>query len=266
MNLNGWKLFYSGADIITRAHADVDALVEPNLACKITDCKAYQRKVYAPNLRGDYETFLEEVQCALSEAPNTEFLTLMGDFNAHVGVEAEKWNGVNRKNGTSDINNNGMKLLRFSANNRLSIMNTFYEHRKVHPYTWFREACAQKSMIDLIIVSSELDAQSSWWTREVQLAAKEKKAAFKKWLGNKEPSTRVLYVEARKLAREYFDGLLNHAQQQEDSPVEQNGTDITISVDEIAQAVKSFRNGKGAGIDEIRPEMLKAVGEQACAG
>ncbi|VDP19441.1 unnamed protein product, partial [Soboliphyme baturini] len=27
--------------------------------------------------------------------------------------------------------------------------------------------------------------RSSWWTREVQLAVKEKKAAFKKWLGNK---------------------------------------------------------------------------------
>ncbi|VDO97944.1 unnamed protein product [Soboliphyme baturini] len=38
---------------------------------------------------------------------------------------------------------------------------------------------------------------SSWWTREVQLTVKEKKAAFKKWLGNKELSTRVRYVEAR---------------------------------------------------------------------
>ncbi|VDO85117.1 unnamed protein product [Soboliphyme baturini] len=33
--------------------------------------------------------------------------------------------------------------------------------------------------------------RSSWWTREVQLAVKEKKAKFNKSLGNKEPSTCV---------------------------------------------------------------------------
>ncbi|VDP23014.1 unnamed protein product [Soboliphyme baturini] len=42
--------------------------------------------------------------------------------------------------------------------------------------------------------------RSSWWTREIQLAVKEKKAEFKKLLGNKEPSTRLRYVEARKAA------------------------------------------------------------------
>ncbi|VDP51731.1 unnamed protein product [Soboliphyme baturini] len=42
--------------------------------------------------------------------------------------------------------------------------------------------------------------KSSWLTRKVQLAVKEKKAAFKKWLRNKEPSSRVRYAEARKVA------------------------------------------------------------------
>ncbi|VDP17418.1 unnamed protein product [Soboliphyme baturini] len=40
--------------------------------------------------------------------------------------------------------------------------------------------------------------RSSWWIREVQLAVKEKKAVFKKWIVNKEPSTRVRYVKASK--------------------------------------------------------------------
>ncbi|VDP09220.1 unnamed protein product, partial [Soboliphyme baturini] len=106
-------------------------------------------QVYAPNLEGEYDTFLKEVQCALSEVPNTESQILMGDFNAHVVVDAEKWNGVDKKNGPSNLNNNGMKLLRFRANNGLSIMSTFFKHRKVHQYIWYREACAQKSMIDL---------------------------------------------------------------------------------------------------------------------
>ncbi|VDP03722.1 unnamed protein product [Soboliphyme baturini] len=68
----------------------------------------------------------------------------MNNFYAHVGVDAKEWNGVIGENGPSDLS----KLM--------SIMNTFFEHRKVHQYAWYREASAKKSMIDLIIVSSEL--------------------------------------------------------------------------------------------------------------
>ncbi|VDP29647.1 unnamed protein product [Soboliphyme baturini] len=63
--------------------------------------------------------------------------------------------------------------------------------------------------------------RSLWWAREVQLAVKEKKAAFKKWLGIKEPSTRVRYVEARKAAAiavaKASEELLNRAQPQSKS-------------------------------------------------
>ncbi|VDP53138.1 unnamed protein product [Soboliphyme baturini] len=48
-------------------------------------------QVYAPNLKEKCETLLDEAQCALSEVPNTESPILMGDFNAHVGVDVEKW-------------------------------------------------------------------------------------------------------------------------------------------------------------------------------
>ncbi|VDP49016.1 unnamed protein product [Soboliphyme baturini] len=154
------------------------------------------------------------------------------------------------------------------------------------------------------------------------------KAALKKQLGHKEPSTRVRYIETHKTAaiavakaktdssekfgevlesnfpmanevcwqtigqlqdemkgalrvlqgtsehpltkdydilrpwREYYEERFNPALPQENSPVEQKSTDITISEDEITQAVKSLKNRKAAGIDEIRPEMLKALGEQ----
>ncbi|VDO95998.1 unnamed protein product [Soboliphyme baturini] len=80
----------------------------------------------------------------------------MGDFNAHIGVDAGKWNGVIVKNGPRDLNNNGMKLLRFCANNGSFIMNTFFEHRGVHQGTWYREVCALKSMIDLTVGSYDL--------------------------------------------------------------------------------------------------------------
>ena len=35
-------------------------------------------------------------------------------------------------------------------------MNTYFRHRKAHMYTWYRDTLGQKSIIDFMIVSSEL--------------------------------------------------------------------------------------------------------------
>ena len=35
-------------------------------------------------------------------------------------------------------------------------MNTFFQHREVHKYTWYRPNMDQKSLIDFCIVSSDL--------------------------------------------------------------------------------------------------------------
>ncbi|VDO98309.1 unnamed protein product [Soboliphyme baturini] len=62
------------------------------------------------------------------------------------------------------------------------------------------EAAAECCGFKRVVLPPGDQKRSSWWTREVQLAVKDKKAAFKKWLGNTEPSTHVRYVEARKAA------------------------------------------------------------------
>ncbi|VDP23013.1 unnamed protein product [Soboliphyme baturini] len=84
-------------------------------------------QVSAHNLEGEY-TFVEELQCALSKVPNTEAVTIMGNFNQHIGVDAEERNGVIGINGHCDLKNNHMKLLQFCAKNGLPIMNNFFEH------------------------------------------------------------------------------------------------------------------------------------------
>ena len=35
-------------------------------------------------------------------------------------------------------------------------MNTFFQHRDVHKYTWYRPSLRQKSLIDFCIVSADL--------------------------------------------------------------------------------------------------------------
>ncbi|VDP12580.1 unnamed protein product [Soboliphyme baturini] len=117
LNLRVGKLFYSGVDITKRAQAGVGVLVERNLADRITEWKPVEGtvvirqlklqqakaltmvQVYAANLEGEYDTFLNEVRRAMSKVQNTESLILIGDFNAHAAVDAEKWNGVIANNG-----------------------------------------------------------------------------------------------------------------------------------------------------------------------
>ena len=38
-------------------------------------------------------------------------------------------------------------------------MNTYFEHRDVHKYTWYRETCGQRSLIDFAVVSADLRSQ-----------------------------------------------------------------------------------------------------------
>ena len=112
--------------------------------------------VYAPNAEAEYQSFLDEVDAALQKVANMDSIILMGDFNAHVGTDSLTWKGVIGRNGNSDLNTNGRRLLDLCCSNGLSIMNTFFQHRDVHKYTWYRGALGQRSLIDLFIVSADL--------------------------------------------------------------------------------------------------------------
>jgi hypothetical protein len=392
-------------------------------------------QVYAPNLEAEYAAFLDEVDDALQRVADTESVLIMGDFNAHVGSDTQAWSGVIGRNGDPDLNANGAKLLDFCCGNGMSIMNTYFQHRDIHKYTWHRDTVGQKSIIDFFVASSGLretildvcvkrgaelstdhhlvvcrlrlpdsarlrrkgepkklyrirwealedetvrgklandmncrfqqipegfmdvqqewelfksallaaaseccglkrlgvpngnDKRTCWWTPEVQDAVRAKKEAFKRWLNAKTPSTRMLYSEACKTAasavkaakakcwemfgmklesnfgtankvfwqtirrlrgkkfsalqgvkskegelltnegdilqrwREHFNDLLNPVSAPiDDGPPVTIGAVINLSVDEVTAAIKSLKNGKAAGLDEIRPEMLKALG------
>ena len=61
--------------------------------------------------------------------------------------------------------------------------------------------------------------------------------------------------------REYFRDLLNPVTETADDTQEIHfEEEINLTYDEVAQAIKSLKAGKAAGGDEIRPEMLKALG------
>ena len=160
------------------AQAGVGLLVSPNIAECVVDwvplgvrvCLLKLRlqerslcilQVYAPNIESQYEAFLQEVEVALGKATSSESLVLLGDFNAHVGIDNATWKGVIGQHGDPDINKNGRCLLQFCATNGLCIMNTFFQHKRNNKYTWYRDSLGQRSLIDFCIVSADLFSTES---------------------------------------------------------------------------------------------------------
>ena len=174
----GWKIFYSGVDAATSAQAGVGSLQSPNVAERVVDWVSLGGRVcflklklqkqflcivqvYAPNIESHYEAFLEEVEVALGKATSSESFVLLGDFNAHVDINNATWKGVIGQHGDPDIDKNERCLLQFCATNGLCVMNTFFQHKRIHKYTWYRDSVGQRSLIDFCIVSADLFSTAS---------------------------------------------------------------------------------------------------------
>ena len=113
-------------------------------------------QVYAPHMESQDEAFLEEVEVALEKATLSEFLVLLGDCNAHVGIDNATWKGVVGQHSDPDINKNGRCLLQFCATTRLCIMNTFFQHKRIHKYSWYRDSSGQRSLSEFCVALAEL--------------------------------------------------------------------------------------------------------------
>ena len=118
--------------------------------------------VYAPTHRSSQEKkeeFYTDLQRTLDGVAKDDVLLLLGDFNAGVGSSERQtgtvtsnWNGVKGCHGVGKMNESGEALLSFCAVNELVIMNTTFEKRNIHKYTWQHPGSKKWHCIDYVIM------------------------------------------------------------------------------------------------------------------
>ena len=116
-------------------------------------------QVYAPQqglseqVKDEFFTKLEQTVDSLAHRENT---IVMGDLNGHIGTNRAGYEDIIGEHSIGDRNREGERILDFCVRNRMSIMNTFYEHKPSHKWTWYRwdrvtQTYSSKSMIDLVL-------------------------------------------------------------------------------------------------------------------
>ena len=62
----------------------------------------------------------------------------MGDMNGHVGQNRQGLESVIGAFSVGGRNSAGEGIIYFCVQNGMSVMNTFYNHRESHKWTWYR--------------------------------------------------------------------------------------------------------------------------------
>ncbi|XP_050668170.1 craniofacial development protein 2-like [Leptidea sinapis] len=117
--------------------------------------------VYAPDSshsKAVREEFWEQTREVLLLRKLNERIVMLGDFNARVGVKRDGYENVLGTFGDKSVNDNGVYLLDICVEMGLSVMNTWFQHKMIHMYTWQKKEgnVVLRSMIDLVIVDERI--------------------------------------------------------------------------------------------------------------
>ena len=162
-----YTIFYSGNDVIRRngvaiiatksvakAVHSFNAISDRLMSIRINGSprSITVLQAYAPTTDAteeDIEDFYAKLQTAIDQTPTRDIIFVMGDLNAKVGSGEDlpvvgKW-------GLGERNDAGDRLIQCCVENRLSIMNTWFEQPKRRLYTWTAPNAMHRNQIDYIL-------------------------------------------------------------------------------------------------------------------
>ena len=117
--------------------------------------------VYAPiepidGNTSDSDEFYLQLQEQIDRVPGRNMVFLLGDFNAQVGRNRDRWYPSLGNFGVGKENSNGYRLLQFCRYNNLVITITVFGHKMAHKLTWYSRDGKKANLIDYVIVNRRL--------------------------------------------------------------------------------------------------------------
>ena len=180
--LRGWKFIYSGMK--SKANAGVGIALSPDVKLIDIDDNILDGRIllvrvilygikisafcaYAPTEKyadSTKEKFFSTLSGAISKVKkeHPSFKILVGaDMNATIGNDSYgPWSHLGINNDELETNDNGSRLLRFSKENSLFIMNSLYKTKPIHRHTWYSPTGFSKRL-DYILAEFHIKKLSS---------------------------------------------------------------------------------------------------------
>ena len=131
------------------------AIVREKYAMKARPGNMSIIKIYTPTLGKDDEVHdecYEQLQVTIESIKRSDYLIVMGDFNAI--LRNEKVQCVTGAHGTGIRNNSGQRLLELCSANDLCVTITGFRHHLRRKTTWFSPDGRTKNEIDYILIRS----------------------------------------------------------------------------------------------------------------
>ena len=172
---SGYTFYWSGRDADERREAGVGFAVRSVLVNKLAGLpkgvndrlmtmrlplssgKKHMTIVsaYAPTMTNPDEVksqFYEDLNRVIAAVPQSDKLTVLGDFNARVGNDSDTWEGVIGKYGVGNCNSNGLLLLRTCMEHNLLITNTVFCLPTRNRTSWMHPRSKHWHLIDYVLV------------------------------------------------------------------------------------------------------------------
>ena len=171
-----YSFFWSGKPEGERREAGVGFAIKKDIVTKLTEMPrpvsyrimmmrlplskdnfATIISVYAPTMTDpdeNKEAFYNQLASVLSDIPHTDKLLLIGDFNARIGRENDKWPFVMGKNGIGKCNSNGEYIKQmYSSTITITLeCNHDYFHDYFSEYTVSNIKATFMESLDVILV------------------------------------------------------------------------------------------------------------------